>query len=213
MLLKGIAWNYRSMRTYFIDFALCTGTCWNKKDLPHTVGANLKALWCLKYHCFLKHLVFIWSRPWKMSLNSKDTHRVIQCSTVLGQILCIKYVMHEIVNSSSDLCVSLALPAVIYVSLPQGKQNHQSVDPPIRPSIMPRGTRATPNPRTLHPPWDETWPHAPLSPPWSLRGAAGFDSSYRASIQPEIKPWWENTGLDRQTDRWIYRQWGWIRGE
>lgn len=47
-----------------------------------------------------------------------------------------------------------------------------------------------------------------LSPPWSLLGAADFDSSYRASIQPEIKPWWESTYLDRQTDRWIHRQSG-----
>lgn len=42
--------------------------------------------------------------------------------------------------------------AVIYVTLPPGKHNHQSVDPPIHPSIVPRALRATPNPRTLHPP-------------------------------------------------------------
>lgn len=75
----------------------------------------------------------------------------------------------------------------------------QRIHPSVPPSC-PGAPRATPNPRTLHPPWDETWPRAPLSPPWSLHGAAGFDSSYRASIQPEIKPWWENTGLDRQID-------------
>lgn len=58
--------------------------------------------------------------------------------TVQCKILRIKYVVHEIVNWGSDLGLLLALPAVICVSLPQGKHNHQSADPPIRPSIVPR---------------------------------------------------------------------------
>jgi len=38
----------------------------------------------------------------------------------------------------------------------------------IHPSILPScpgAPRATPKPRTLHPPWDETWPHAPFPLP------------------------------------------------
>lgn len=78
---------------------------------------------------------------------------------------------------------------------------------PSMPPSCPGAPWATPNTRTLQPSLGWNPAARPLSPPWSLRGAAGSDSSYRASIQSEIKPWWENTDLDGQTDRWMEGQW------
>lgn len=78
---------------------------------------------------------------------------------------------------------------------------------PSMPPSCPGAPWATPNARTLQPSLGWNPAARPLSPPWSLRGAAGSDSSYRASIQSEIKPWWENTDLDGQTDRWMEGQW------
>lgn len=77
------------------------------------------------------------------------------------------------------------------------------MDPPIRPSIVAPGALLTPEHCTL-PGMKPGCATPPPHPPWSLCGAAGFDSSYRASIQPEIKPWWENTGLDGQTGMQIH---------
>lgn len=114
-----------------------------------------------------------------------------------------KCVEHGIVNFSRR---SLSHPAVIYVSLPQGKDNHQSLGPPICP-FLPRAPPAHSWTQNTVASLGRNPAARPFSPPWSLRRAASFDSSYRASIQPEIKPWWENTGLDVQIDRRMKRQW------
>lgn len=57
---------------------------------------------------------------WTECVVKPEGHRMTQCGTVT--------------HTRSDLCL-----AVIYVLLPRGKHNHQSMDPPIRPSMVPRG--------------------------------------------------------------------------
>lgn len=78
----------------------------------------------------------------------------------------------------------------------------QWIHPSVPPSC-PRAPQATPNPRTLHPPWDETWPPAPsplpgasMEPLASTR-LTGRRFSLKSNPGERTQAW-----MDGQIDGW-----------
>lgn len=106
---------------------------------------------------------------------------------------------YEIVNSTQrclfcslcccDLCQSASGETQSSVSGSTHPSFHRAQAPP----------RATPNPRTLHPPWDETWPHTSSSLP-------GASKELLASTRLTGRRFSLKSNHGERTHTWMARQ-------